>query len=116
MTTLYLSPATWDLCVDANGNIAVASGPYALAQDVASAVRCFLGELYYDTTQGVPYWQEILGKYPPLSLVKAKIEAAALTVPNVVSATCYIASFTNRTIKGQITITDNLGNTATASF
>ena len=47
--TLLLDRTTWDLCLDANGNIAMATGPYAIAQDVASAVR-----LWHDTTKGVP--------------------------------------------------------------
>ena len=40
-STLLLDPDTWDLTVDNNGNIAVAAPPYAVAQDVASAIRTF---------------------------------------------------------------------------
>jgi hypothetical protein len=50
-TTLLLDRAIWDLSLDANGNIAIATGPYAIAQDVASAVR--RGELRHNTTKGV---------------------------------------------------------------
>lgn len=100
--TLLLDRTAWDLCLDSSGNIALAGEPYALAQDVASAVRLFLGELWYDTTKGVPYWQQILGKRPPLSLVKANVVKAALTVPNVIAARCLIASFKDRTITGQV--------------
>ena len=65
MKTLLLDRTAWDLCLDSNGNIALASEPYSLAQDVASAVRLFLGECYYDTTKGIPYWTEVLGMLPP---------------------------------------------------
>ena len=41
MNTLLLDLTNWDLLVDASGNIAVASDPYSVAQDVASAVRVF---------------------------------------------------------------------------
>jgi hypothetical protein len=40
-----LDRSTSDLALDASGNIAVASAPYALAHDAASAIRLFAGEL-----------------------------------------------------------------------
>ena len=78
--------------------------------NVASAVRTFLGEVWYDTTQGVPYFQEILGQRPPLSLITAQIQQVALTVPAVGTAVCIIGTFTDRTITGQIQLTDTDGN------
>ena len=93
-STLLLDTIAWDLCVDANGNIAVASEPYSLAQDAASAIRLFQGELWYDTTQGVPYWGQILGQWPPVAVMKAAFISAALTVPGVVSAQCFINTVT----------------------
>lgn len=54
MKTLLLDRATWDLAVDAQGNIAVADVPYATAQDVSSAVREFRGECWYNTALGLP--------------------------------------------------------------
>jgi len=116
MNTLLLDRTAWDLVLDASGNIAMASNPYAIAQDVASAVRLFLGELYYDTTKGVPYWQQILGQLPPTGLVQANLEAAALTVPGVVSATVTLTSFTDRMLSGQVAVTLEDGMTQTVSF
>jgi hypothetical protein len=116
MQTLLLNPQTWDLVVDASNNIAVAGNPYSLAQDAASAIKLFLGELYFDTTQGVPYFQQILGKLPNVSLLKAKLAAAALTVPGVVSATVFITSIVNRQVSGQVQVTDQNGNVTAANF
>jgi hypothetical protein len=111
-TTLLLDTATWDLTVDAAGNIAVASEPYSIAQDVASSLRLFLGELWYDSTQGMPYLQNIFGgNPPPIGFVKAKMEAVALTVPGVASATAYLTgpgphpSGMDRLVTGQVQIT-----------
>ena len=67
MNTLLLDRATWDLCLDAAGNIATASEPYALAQDASSAIRLFVSEAWYDTTQGIPYFTNILGQAPPIA-------------------------------------------------
>lgn len=107
--TLLLDRTAWDLVIDSAGNIAVGSPPYALAQDVASAVRLFLGELFYDDSKGVPYFEDILGHRPPPALLIAHIEAAALTVPGVVSAQCIIDTFDNRTVTGQIQFIDETG-------
>jgi hypothetical protein len=116
MQTLLLSVDNWDLTLDASGNIATASEPYALAQDVASACKVFAGELWYDTTQGIPYLENILGQSPPLQYIKSQLEDAALTVPGVVSALCVLAGLNGRLLSGQIQIIDITGATTNVQF
>jgi hypothetical protein len=116
MNTLLLDTVTWDLVIDAHGNIAMASNPYALAQDAASAIKTFQGEVYYDTTQGVPY-QSILGKRPNLAFTKKALIDAALTVPEVVSANCFLTGFSStRTLSGQVQTTSANGQKSAATF
>lgn len=115
MDSLLLTLDQWDLCLDAAGNIALAAPPYALAQDVASAIRLFLGELWYDVTRGVPYFSDVLGHTPPLTEFQALMVRAALTVPGVVSAQCILSAFENRTITGQVVFVDDTGNTQTVT-
>ena len=114
--TLLLDRTVWDLVLDSNGNIALASPPYALEQDVASAVRLFLGELWYDTTKGIPYFEEILGQLPPVSLLNAYIETSALSVPGVISARCIISSFQDRSVSGEIQFIDDSGIGGSVGF
>lgn len=116
MNSLYLVPGTWDLAVDASGNIAVCTDPYALAQNAATAIRTFLGECWYDTTIGTPYWTNILGHLPTLQYVKSQLATAAETVSGVESAQVYITGFTNRQITGQVQVTDSSGTVSAASF
>ena len=111
--TLLLDPVAWDLMIDVNGNIAVASEPYALAQDAASACRTFLGEVFFDTTIGVNYGA-ILGKQPSISFLKAQFVKAALTVPGVAAAQCFITSIQGRTVTGQIQVTSASGQVSAA--
>jgi len=115
-STILLDRTNWGPLVDASGNIAVAAPPYALAQDVASAIKLFLGECYYATNRGVPYWSLILGKQPPLAVFKAQIVTAALTVPGVVSATCYVTFYTGRLVTGQVQFTDEQHVSQVAGF
>lgn len=114
--TLLLDVLKWDLAADAAGNIAVASEPYSLAQDAASAIKTFSGQVYFDTSLGVPYFSQILGQSPPLSLIKASFVQAALTVPGVVTAQCFITSWVDRVISGQVQVTDAAGNISAAGF
>lgn len=111
-STLLLDQSAWDLVIDAAGNIAVAGPPYSLAQDVASAVRTFLGEVYYDTTLGIPYFEDA-----PASLLTQQISDAALTVPGVVTAATTVDSFsTDGTLTGTIAFTDESGGTTVVNL
>lgn len=103
-TTLLLDRDDWDLCLDASGNIALASEPYSQAQDAASACRVFQGEAYYDTTLGVPYFSDVLGRYQPTQILRARMQEAALTVPGVTDATAVLVTRPNREMTGQIQI------------
>jgi len=116
MQTLLLDQSAWDLVLDAGGNIAVASNPYSIAQDAASMCRLFLGELWYDTTQGVNFFGDILGKFPPAPLIKADLVQAALLVPDVQGAQVFIASIDNGLLSGQVQVSTRAGVIAVASF
>jgi hypothetical protein len=116
MQTLLLDTVAWDLAVDTAGNIAVASDPYSQAQDAASAIRTFEGEVYFDTTLGIPYFQQILGYSPPLSLMKAYFNSSALTVPGVTKAQSFITSWENRSVAGQVQIMNENSQVSAAGF
>ena len=116
MKTLLLDRTAWDLVLDASGNIACATDPYQVAQDVASAIRTFQGECWYQTTIGIPYWQSVLGQLPRPSFIRSELVNAALTVPNVASATVTSLVLNDRQIAGVIDVTDTSGNTQTVTF
>ncbi|PNK89137.1 hypothetical protein [Serratia odorifera] len=104
--SLLLDTNTWDLVLDDKGNIAVTDNPYAVAQDVACACSTFLGECWYDTTLGIPYYPRILGHWPGTQLINTKMQQEALKLPYVSSATCTAAADGDRKISGVMTITD----------
>ncbi|OZI39040.1 hypothetical protein CEG14_05760 [Bordetella genomosp. 1] len=116
MNTLLLDRTVWDLVLDASGNIAMASNPYAVAQDVASAIKLFRGELFYNTTKGVPYWSQILGELPPLAVVVGGLRAAALQVPEVADARPTVTAFEGRRLSGYVEVTLTDGSTSTITF
>lgn len=114
--TLLLDPETWDLVLDAAGNIASVSAPYAIAQTAANALRTFLGEPWYNTAQGVPYWQAILGRPASLPAATAALQAAALTVQGVTAAAVVLDAVAERTLSGVVYVTDRTGQTSAAAF
>jgi hypothetical protein len=116
--TLLLDRTTWDLVLDANGNIALATEPYSLAQDAASAILTFLGECYWDTTVGLPWLTQIFtGQPQSMALLKARLIAAAETVPDVASAEVFFLQVNNRVVGGQVQVTSaTTAQVSAASF
>lgn len=114
--TLLLDQDEWDLVLDANGNIALAGVPYSIAQDVSSALRTFSGECWYNNNLGLPYWERILGEFPPLPYVSERMVEQALTIPNVTAAEVTYTSFENRVLSGQVLVTDTDSNTSNVAF
>lgn len=110
--SMLLDQASFDLTTDLSGNWALCDEPYSSAQDAMCAIRLFQGELYYDDTQGIPYFSQILGRLPPISYLKQQFAKAALTVPGVSSAIVYLDSFVNRQLAGQCILTLSSGVTA----
>ena len=109
MNTLLLDPADWDLLADGSNNIAMASNPYSIAQDSASQIMTYSGEVYYNTTLGLPYFNEVLGYNPPPSLMKTLFVQAALLTPETVQARVFLTEV-NRVVGGQVQILDDSGN------
>jgi hypothetical protein len=101
-STFLLDAENWDLAVDALGNIAVATEPYAQAQDVASECRVYSGECYYDTTRGIPYATQILGKQQPVQVLKQGLIDAAALVPGVTQIRVFLTSVKDRKLGGQV--------------
>jgi len=66
--------------------------------------------------QGIPYFSAILGYAPPISLMKAYFNKAALAVPGVTKAQTFITGWTGRVVSGQVQITDSSGNVTAAGF
>jgi hypothetical protein len=81
---------TDDLELDlTNGSLSTATDSTQIAQHVLARLRTFLGEWTFDTSAGVPYYEEILVKAPDLSVVDGYLKAAILGTPGVVELVSY---------------------------
>lgn len=115
--SLLLDRTTWDLVLDASGNIAVCSDPYSVTQNVATAVRTWKAEAWYDTSLGIPYDDGIFSGSTPISLLKSQAEEAAENVSGVATAEClFLLKPNTRTLSGAIALTLTNGETANVRF
>ena len=104
--TLYLNPDSWDITLDSSGRIARSTQAYAIAQNVANAVRLFTGEAFFAQDEGIPHLDIELGKTrPALSVLRARIRAAALAVDGVLDAVVNLDGVTDRKLTGEILLT-----------
>ena len=108
--TLPLDLTAWDLVLDPVGDLVLEDELPSIAQDVASAIRVFLGECWYDTTLGMPYFESIFGQVPPGSLVESKIRQAALTVSGVKSVKTVSLRLAQRKLTGIVVVTTTLSS------
>ena len=112
--TLYLRPDTWDITLDSSGRIARSTQAYAIAQNVANAVRLFTGEAFFAMNEGIPHFDIELGKTrPALSVLRARMREAALNVEGVLDAQITLDDVQDRKLTGEILLTVADGDKST---
>ena len=112
--TLYLRPDTWDITLDSSGRIARSTQAYAIAQNVANAVRLFTGEAFFAMDEGIPHFDIELGKTrPALSVLRAPMREAALNVEGVLDAQITLDDVQERKLTGEILLTVADGDKST---
>ena len=79
-----------DFILDNAGDIALTNFDFSLvtgndetAQRILIKLRTYVGELFYNTKFGVPYYQEILGKNRDIGIVESLIKEAIITIDGV---------------------------------
>ena len=104
--TLYLTPDNWDITLDSSGRLQTSANAYAIAQNVANAVRLFTGEAFFAMDEGIPHFEIELGyTRPALSVLRARIREAALNVEGVLDAAVNLDGVRGRKLTGEILLT-----------
>ena len=82
------------LTSDANPN-----GTNNILQDILQRIQMFLGEWFLNSSEGVPWLQQILVKNPDQSKIDAILQNIILGAPGVLQLTQYsvVPNFLNRT-------------------
>lgn len=114
--TLLLDQNTWDLTLDGNGNIAVTTGAYGIAQNVANAIRLFTNDAWYDPQKGIPHFTVDLKTDPQESIIRSRFTRAALEVEGVASAEITALAIVDRVLTGNIILETVTGESADVAF
>jgi hypothetical protein len=92
-----LDAVNGDLALDGGGDALYLTGVAAIASDLDSCFRTFLGEWYLDLTLGFPWFQDVLGQRYDAALFRRDSEQLALSRPGVVALQDWVSSFDNVT-------------------
>lgn len=88
-----LDPTTNDLYLESSGDLAVVEDAHAVGQHVRQRLKTFRGEWFLDTTAGVPWLDQILGKAYDPALAEAVVKAEILNTHSVVEITTFSVAF-----------------------
>lgn len=71
-----------DLYLD-DGELYFSDGPLQALQEIGCRLDFFLGEYFLDTSQGIPYYRDILIKAPNGETIKSLYRRTILSVPGM---------------------------------
>ena len=106
----------WDINVDASGNIAKATGDYAIAQNVANAFRLFTNDAWFFPERGIPHFLIELRKAPKINVLKVRLRKAALAVEGVTDCEIDLLNVEGRDLSGVALLTLESGNRMKLNF
>ncbi len=116
MGSLFLDETTWDICADAQRNLAITQGPKALIQRVACEIKHLKGEGWYDETQGVPHFVRVLGVETTIPLIIGLIENHVAQINSVASVIPLLQITKDRQLIGDVRVTTEDGENLNVSI
>ena len=98
-----------DLFLDGQGNLAMATGRYALSYITLNAIRTVRGELIYNTEAGVPYFTTVFENPPNLRLWEYYVRENALAVDGVISVDSFLCEIKNNAVSYEMVMSTERG-------
>lgn len=98
-----------DLFLDGQGNLAMATGRYALSYITLNAIRTVRGELVYNTEAGVPYFTTVFENPPNLRLWEYYVRETALAVDGVISVDSFLCEIKNNAVSYEMVMSTEWG-------
>lgn len=94
---LAIDQATNDLYLASDSNLALVTDALAVGQHARQRLSTFKREWFLDTTAGVPWLDEILGKAHDPALAESVVKAELLNTDGVTEITSFSVSFDKAT-------------------
>jgi hypothetical protein len=98
---LAIDEATNDLFLRTDGSLAVVADAEAVGQHGRQRLQTYSGEWFLDTTCGVPWLDQILGKAYDPALAESVVKAELLDTDGIVEITSFSVAF-DRPTRGLI--------------
>jgi len=99
--------------ISLSGDFVILTGIEQVGQDSWLAAQCFVGDIYFDTPTGIPYFEDILGGNPPDSLIAHDYIKTISDVTGVDDVSVANILRQNRIIQPTITVLDFEGSEVT---
>ena len=107
----------WDLTLNSDGKIKMATGAYAIAQNGCNATRLFTKDAYFDQQKGIPHFDIELGHgIAAVPIIESRIKQALLNVEGISDALAVLEVEKDRVLGGNAYITLAGGENAKISF
>lgn len=94
---IAIDQATNDLHFAADGNLVMVTDAHAVGQHARQRLSTFAGEWFLDTTVGVPWLKQILGKRYDPALAEAVTKACILGTDGITEITSFSVAFGRET-------------------
>lgn len=107
MAYTFFLDANWDITLDSSGHLRMSDRAYAIAQNVANAVRLFTQDAFFAQDEGIPHYDIELGRKPLYSVLRGRVKKAALEVEGVLDAVVNLDTpvGADRKLTGEILLT-----------
>jgi hypothetical protein len=92
---LAIDPATNDVFLEEDGNLAFVYDAEAVGQHGRQRLKTFRGEWFLDTTAGVPWLDQLMGKRFNPALGEALVKAELLETDGITGISSFSVSFDN---------------------
>lgn len=98
-----------DIYMDNFYNIAFSEDKKALSNVVLNAVRTNRGELQYDLSAGIPYFDTLFSNPPNVPMWESFLKQVTLSIPGIDSVESFSYKVTDHVFRYAMTLTTNLG-------
>jgi len=93
MIGLAINATTNDLYLGTDNNLATVSGAHAIGQHARQRLKSHEGEWFLDTSAGVPWLQDVMGRQYDQALAEAVIKDAIAATYGVTEINSFSARF-----------------------
>ena len=99
MSDLFLDPTTGDITLVGNSPVLVEDTLSVVRQRIQIRLNTFLGEWFYNSEVGVPYYEQILTQKYDKSIVDSVLRSEVLETEDVIEVTSFETTFDKATRK-----------------